>query len=153
MARLRAGFARLVQVTVLSAALTACSPIVRTHGYVPTEEDLSAVVVGVDTRDTVADVIGTPSAGGVIHDNAWYYVENRWETVGYREPEIADRQVVAISFAEDGTVENVERFGLEKGRVIALNRRVTDSNIKGVSFLGQLLGNIGNFRAQDVIGE
>lgn len=153
MASPRAGVARLVQTAVLCAALAACSPIVRTHGYVPNDEDLTEIVVGVDTRDTVAEVVGTPSAAGVMRDNTWYYVESRWETVGYREPRIADRQVVAISFAEDGTVENVERFGLERGRVIALNRRVTDSNVKGISFLRQLLGNIGNFRAQDLVGD
>jgi hypothetical protein len=28
-----------------------------------------------------------------------------------------------------------------------ISRRVTDSNIKGVGFLRQLLGNIGNFNA------
>ncbi|HDR27177.1 MAG TPA: outer membrane protein assembly factor BamE, partial [Rhodovulum sp.] len=38
------------------------------------------------------------------------------------------------------------------GRVIALNRRVTESNVKGISFLGQLFRNLGNFRAEDVIG-
>ncbi|TCO72439.1 outer membrane protein assembly factor BamE [Rhodovulum euryhalinum] len=152
MARSRAGTARLALIAVLTAALAACSPIVRTHGYAPSEEDLSAIVVGVDTRDTVAEVVGTPSANGVMRDNAWYYVANTWETVGPRAPENVDRQVVAVSFAEDGTVENVERFGLEQGRVIALNRRVTDSNVKGISFLRQLLGNIGNFRAEDVIG-
>lgn len=152
MARPRASSARLVLVAVLCTALVACSPITRTHGYAPTEEDLSQIVVGVDTRDSVAEVVGTPSTGGVLRDKAWYYVENTWETMGFRAPENVDRQVVAISFAQDGTVENVERFGLEQGRVIALNRRVTEANVKGISFLRQLLGNIGNFRAADVIG-
>jgi len=58
---------------------------------------------------------------------------------------------VAVTFTDAGIVENVERFGLEDGRVIALSRRVTDSNIKGVGFLRQLLGNFGRVRAGDII--
>lgn len=153
MARPRAGTARLALIAVLCAVTAACSPIVRTHGYAPTEEDLAEIAVGVDTRDTVAEIVGTPSIGGVIGESAWYYVENTFETVGYRAPENVSRQVVAISFAEDGTVRNIERFGLERGRVVALNRRVTESNVQGISFLRQLMGNIGNFRAEDVLGD
>ena len=53
--------------------------------------------------------------------------------------------------AEEGKVENVERFGLENGQVVAISRRVTDSNIKGVGFLRQLLGNIGRLRADQFV--
>ena len=51
---------------------------------------------------------------------------------------------MAISFDGRGRVENIERFGLENGNVVVLSRRVTESNIKGVSFLRQLFRNIGN---------
>lgn len=152
MARPRAGSGRLALIAVLSAALAACSPITRTHGYAPSDRDLDEIVVGVDTRDTVAEVVGTPSISGLVSEDAWYYVENTWETRGYRAPENVDRQVVAVSFSGDGTVQNIERFGLEQGRVIALNRRVTDANVQGISFLRQLLGNLGNFRAEDFLG-
>jgi hypothetical protein len=56
-----------------------------------------------------------------------------------------------VTFTEDGIVENVERFGLEKGRVVALSRRVTDSNIKGVGFLRQLFGSLGKLRADQIL--
>ena len=48
-------------------------------------------------------------------------------------------------------MENVERFGLENGQAVVLSRRVTDSNIKGLSFLRQLLGNIGNINAGQLL--
>jgi hypothetical protein len=66
-------------------------------------------------------------------------------------PKEIDRQVVSITFTEEGKVENVERFGLENGQVVAISRRVTDSNIKGVGFLRQLLGNIGRLRADQFV--
>ena len=77
--------------------------------------------------------------------------ESKFRQYGPRENTEVDRTVVAISFDSDGVVENIERFGLEDGRVIAISRRVTDSNIKGVSFLRQLFGNIGNFAAEQFV--
>lgn len=151
MAKGRAQLARFAQGALLAAALAACSPIHRSHGYAPTEAELEEIVVGVDTRDSVAEVIGTPQTSGVISDAAWYYVASDWKTVGLREPQVTGREVVAISFDEAGTVRNIERFGLEDGRVIAINRRVTDDNIQGISLLRQLLGNIGQFRAEDFV--
>ena len=132
-------------------ALTACSNIERRHGYVPANEDLDQIVVGIDTKDTVADVVGQPTASGILADSGWYYVSSKFRAYGIREREEIDRQVVAISFASDGTVSNVERFGLQDGNVIALSRRVTDSNIEGVSFLRQLFGSIGNFTAEQLL--
>ena len=40
-------------------------------------------------------------------------------------------------------VSNIETFGLEKGQVVPLTRRVSDSAVTDKSFLRQLLGNIG----------
>lgn len=152
MAGRRAIIAGMLRVGAISAVLAACAPINRSHGYAPTETDLQEIVVGADTRDSVEEIIGPPSASGVVSEDVWYYVQTDWRMVAYREPEAVDRQVVAISFAPDGTVTNIERFGLEDGRVIALNRRVTDTNIQGVSFIRQLLGNVGNFAPQDAMG-
>lgn len=133
-------------------SLSACAAIYRNHGYVPTDTELAQIEVGVDTRDTVTEKIGRPSAAGLLNDVGWYYVQSRWKHYGARAPEEIDRQVLAITFTEAGQVENIERFGLEQGRAVVLSRRVTDSNIKGISFLRQLLGNLGNLRPEALEG-
>jgi outer membrane protein assembly factor BamE (lipoprotein component of BamABCDE complex) len=143
---LRAGLALLVV-----AAVTACTPIIRDHGFAPTEAELAALEIGVDTRETVTQKVGRPSAEGLLEDSGWFYVQSRWQQIGPRAPVEMDRQVVVISFNAGGTVSNVERFGLEDGQVVALSRRVTDSNIKGVTLIGQLLGNIGRLRADQLV--
>lgn len=129
-----------------------CSNIDRNHGYVPPDTDLDQIIIGVDTRDTVAEVVGRPSAAGILDVGGWYYVKTKFRAFGFRENREIDREVVAITFDEEGVVSNVERFGLEDGRVIALSRRVTDSNIAGVSFLQQLFGSVGNFTAENLLG-
>lgn len=131
--------------------LVACAPTFRNHGYIPPEEDLSEIVVGVDTRSTVEDVVGPPSATGVLNEEGYFYVRSRFRTIGVSRPKEVERQVLAITFAADDTVENIERFGLQDGRVVALERRVTDSGVTNLGFLRQLLGNFGRFDPADAI--
>ncbi len=153
----RAGGRRIARRIRLGASVSliclamACSPIYRNHGYAPTDAELSSVEVGRDTRETVTEAVGRPSANGVLGDGRWYYVQSRYRQGGVRAPREIDRQVVVITFAEGGTVSNVERFGLEQGRVVALSRRVTETNIEGVTFIGQLLSNVGRVSAEDLI--
>lgn len=139
----------LVLVTILG--LAACSPVYRNHGFVPPDIDLAQVVVGETTMDQVPTLIGRPSAQGLLTGSGWYYVGSRWRHYGPLEPQEVNREVVAISFDSQGVVRNVERFGLERGRVVALSRRVTDTSVTEISLIGQILGNLGNFQAGDFI--
>lgn len=133
----------LTIVAFCAFAATACTPTFRNHGYIPPEEDLQELVVGIDTRASVEDVVGPPTAGGVLEGGDYYYVRSVVKSFGPRRPQVIDRQVLAISFDSQGVLSNIESFGLEDGRVVTLSRRVTDSNVANVSFLKQLLGNIG----------
>ena len=138
---------------LLILAVGACAATFENHGYVPSDTDLEQIVVGVDTRDTVADAVGRPTSFGVLETGGWYYTQSRWRNFAFKAPKIIDRQLVAITYSDVGVVENVERFTLEDGRVIALSRRVTNSNVKGISLIRQLLGNFGNFTAGQFLGQ
>lgn len=143
--------AKLLLSGAILGLAVACAPVYRNHGYVPSDAELALLEVGVDTRDTVAATIGRPSASGLLNDLGWYYVQSRWKVSGARPPKEEDRQVVAISFTEDGIVENIERFGLEKGRIVPISRRVTETNIKSTGLLRQLFGNIGRVSADQIL--
>ena len=132
----------------LSAPLLAaagCTRMYRNHGHVPTEDELAMVVVGQTNQAELEGLIGRPGSQGVLTGSSWYYVGSRWERYGVRPPREIDRQVVAISFDDAGTVTNVQRFGLEQGRVVVLSQRVTDTGVSGASVLRQLFRNIGKF--------
>ncbi|WP_171099599.1 MULTISPECIES: outer membrane protein assembly factor BamE [unclassified Ruegeria] len=133
-------------------AVVACSPVFKNHGYVPPPEDLAQIKVGVDTRETVLETVGAPSSSGVLRDSGFYYVASRVRKSGARRPKVVSRELVAVSFDQRGVVSNIERFGLEDGYVIVLERRVTDSNVEDKGFLRQLLGNIGNFNPANIPG-
>jgi outer membrane protein assembly factor BamE (lipoprotein component of BamABCDE complex) len=138
---------RVLKATAFAAFLTlaACSPQFQNHGYIPPEEDLEQIQVGSDTRESVAEKVGVPTSAGVLDSSGYYYVKMRRRSIGPLAAKEIDRQVVAISFSEGGVVTNVERFGIERGQVVPISRRVTESSVRDQSILRQLLGNLGRF--------
>lgn len=133
--------------------LSACVSTYRNHGYVPSEEDLANIIVGVDTRDSVAETVGVPTSSGVLDASGYYYVATRFRHYGAAAPKPVSRELLAISFDTGGIVRNIERFSLEDGRVIPLQRRVTDSGLQDKTFLRQLLGNLGRIGPGQLLSE
>ena len=147
---------KALKLSVLAVSMTvlaSCGATFRNHGYIPPAEDLQNVVVGVDTRDTVASAVGRPCGSVILTDCGWFYVRSRYRNFAWRAPEEIDREVLAISFDSAGVVANVETFGLERGQVVRLSRRVTTSNTEGVGFLRQAFGNLGRIATGDLFSE
>lgn len=140
-------FCKFVAVAAVTLSLTACAATYSNHGYIPPQEDLDQLVVGIDTKASVEDSVGSPSSGGVLSDSGYYFVRTRIRSFGPTAPKVIERQVLAISFDSAGVVSNIERFGLEDGNVVPLTRRVTDTAINNKTFLRQLLGNLGRISA------
>ena len=132
--------------------LAGCAEVIRQHGYIPNQEDLDQIVVGVDTQASVETLVGRPSTSGVLRDTAWYYAGYTVRHFGARAPQEIDRQVLAISFAGDGTVTNIERFGLEDGQVVTLSRRVTETTVRDVTFIRQIIRNFGRIDLGRALG-
>lgn len=137
---------------VVALGLAACSATYDNHGYVPTDGDLAEITPGRDTRETVAETVGTPISSGVIRDEAWFYTAYRVRNFAYQAPEVVERDILAISFDDRGVVTNIERFGLEDGRVVQLSRRVTTSSVQDVGFLRSILSNFGRINLGDTLG-
>ena len=138
---------------VLAGSVAACAAVYRNHGYVPSEDELAQVEIGKDTRETVGQKIGRPSTSGLLNDVGWFYVQSRYKLVGPREPKEIDRQVLAVTFSEAGVVENIARYGLEDGKVVEISRRVTEPNVKGLSFIQQILGSFGRVDAGNLLAD
>lgn len=151
----RAGYVRHFVWLACLVTLTGCSAaaLKESHGYIPDEVLLADVRVGLDTKETVNRILGTPGTDGLVDDLGWYYVRTERERFLWRAPVEVDREVLLISFTDKDVVSNIERFGLEEGRVVVLNRRVTTSNTRDISFLRQLFSNLGNFNTGQFVGD
>ena len=130
---------------VVLGAVSACTPIFQDHGYIPPQDELEQIVVGIDTRASVEDTVGPPTSEALVSDNGYFYVKSRMRAFAFQAPKEVDRQVLAITFDADGVVANIERFTLEDGVVVPISRRVTETGITNTQFLRHLLSGIGQF--------
>lgn len=123
----------------------ACSPTFKNHGYVPSKAELNQLKVGKSSKENVKNLFGSPSSIGLVQDDRWFYLYTRIKNFMYRSPEIVERQLVVVTFTSNGLLENIERFELQDQEVVVLSRRITESGIKGMSLIQQLLNSAGNY--------
>lgn len=145
-AKTRAGVAAMALVL-----LGACTAQYQTHGYMPPEEDLQQIVPGVDTRASVEDLVGVPTTSGVTRDSGFYYIETEMKRFAWQAPEVVDRRVLAITFGEGEVVDNIVTYGLEDGRVVPIQKRVTVSGDGEIGFIRRLFGNIGGLSLDNLL--
>jgi outer membrane protein assembly factor BamE (lipoprotein component of BamABCDE complex) len=126
-------------------AAAACAPVQTYSGFLPERNDVQIAdpQPGVDTRSTVQQRFGTPSTTAVFDQTSWYYVSSVQEQVAFYTPETTERRVMVVRFNGD-TVSAVEKFGVERGRLVAYNDEVTPTRGRELGILEQLLGNVGN---------
>src|SRR6185369_4173794 len=131
----------------LAVALTAagCTPRIDQRGNKPDEEQVVQINPGVDDKNRVAELIGTPSTISTFDDRTWYYISKRTETTAFLDPELIDQEVLAITFDETGIVQNMRIYGPEDGRTIAYVDRKTPTEGNELTIIQQLLGNLGRF--------
>jgi outer membrane protein assembly factor BamE (lipoprotein component of BamABCDE complex) len=145
---------RAVRLTpVMFAALAACAPTYSTHGFTPQLHELEQIEAGVDTRGSVLDKLGQPSATGSFDADNWYYVASRMEKFTFYRPRVVERTVVAVQFDEAGTVADVRRYALEDGRIIDLETDTTPTFGRELTFVQQMFGNFGRLDSSSLLGE
>lgn len=125
-----------------------CAPTVQVHGYVPSAADVARIKPGFDDTGSVEEILGRPSSSGVLRDSAWYYVSSTVENYTYHAPRVVDRTVLAVNFDQRGVVRDIQRYGLEDGKVINLTTRTTETGGRQLGLLEQLFGNLLNIDAE-----
>ena len=139
---------RRVRRALLGCALAAvllagCTPQVHQQGHVADPEALAEIKPGVQTREEVARLLGTPSAVGTFDDARWYYISRRSETTAFHAPELVDQNVTVIAFDENGVVAGITSLSLAEARAIAHVEDETPTRGRELGLLEQFFGNIG----------
>jgi outer membrane protein assembly factor BamE (lipoprotein component of BamABCDE complex) len=135
---------RLSAAALVLGAAAACAPVQTYSGFLPERNDvlIPDPEPGVDTRTTVQQRFGSPSTTAVFDQTAWYYISSVQERVAFYTPQTTERRVMVVRF--DGeTVTAVEKFGLERGRLVSYSGETTPTRGRELGLLEQLLGNVG----------
>jgi len=136
----RVTLAFLAGATALSAcaALTACAPVENQRGYVPDQEAVASVQVGMDTKDTVTKKLGDPSTAATFNNDVWYYISAHVEQNAFFAPRALDRNILAVEFAKDGKVTDVHKYTLTDGRVVDFVTRETPTLGREMTLIQQI---------------
>jgi len=130
-------------------ALAGCQPRIDTRGNLPDPDNVLKINPGIDGRDQVASLLGTPSSVATFDDRTWYYISRRTETFAFFEPEVVDQEVLMVKFDEAGIVSDMKIYGLENSRMIKPVERTTPTLGREMTILQQLIGNLGRFNKDD----
>lgn len=130
-------------VAVSALATTACNPIRDTHGFTAQGQDQLKVEPGVDTKSTVLARLGSPSTQSAFDQTAWYYVTTIQERYAFYKPQTVNREILVVKFDGEDKVATVDRYGMERGRVISYNGDRTPTRGRELGLLEQIFGNIG----------
>ena len=131
------------------AGLAACSPTIQQEGNVPDPDQVVQINPGVDDKNRVTQVLGSPSAVSAFQDRTWYYISRRTEQLAFLDPQVVEQEVLAISFDAQNIVQNMKVYGLENGRMIAMVDRITPTHGNDLTLVQQVLGNLGRFNNPD----
>ncbi len=140
---------RLALVGGLCLLAAACGGTEELRGNEPDPEKVLAVNPGIDTRQQVAQLLGTPSTTGTFDPNTWYYISKRTWQYAFFDPEVVDQEVLVVRFDDGGMVSDMYIYGVENGVVVEPVERSTPTFGQELTILQQLLGNFGRFNTSE----
>lgn len=126
------------------ALISACTPTQTNRGNMVEDFRMAEITPGVSTRTNVLKSLGSPTTTAPFDENVWYYIGQKMEKHGIFDPEVVEEKVVVVAFNEEGIVEKLERVNSDRLDVPKV-RRKTPTGGNEVTFMEQLLGNVGKF--------
>jgi outer membrane protein assembly factor BamE (lipoprotein component of BamABCDE complex) len=136
---------RLPFLALAVASVAGCGATVDQRGNLPEADKLAEIHPGTTTRDQVVKILGTPSSTGVFDDKNWYYVSRKTKQLAFFSPDVMDQQVYVVHFDGSGVVASVDHKDLADGRDIEPVPGATPAPGRELTFLEQVLGNLGRF--------
>ncbi|HTV45267.1 MAG TPA: outer membrane protein assembly factor BamE [Stellaceae bacterium] len=129
----------------LAGVLAGCSATIEQRGNLPTVEEIAQIHPGKTTKQQVTQILGSPSSVSVFDDKDWYYISRRTSQVAFFDPSVLDQEVYIIDFNDDGVVRAVDHKTLRDAENIVPVARTTPAPGRKLTFLEQVIGNLGRF--------
>lgn len=134
-------------------SVAGCATSVEQRGNLPTQDKIAEVHPGSTTKDDVIKILGSPSSVGIFNDKSWYYISRRTGQFAFFDPNVLDQQVYILNFDDQGVVKAVDHKVLGDGKEIVPVARTTPAPGRELSFLEQVIGNLGKFNKGTTGGE
>jgi outer membrane protein assembly factor BamE (lipoprotein component of BamABCDE complex) len=129
----------------MAFVLGGCASL-NTHKGVVIDPQLAASIQpGVDNKESVQKLLGTPTIPGQFDTSDWYYVSRDQTQLAFRDPRINRHQVLHVHFDPAGNVVSIGTTGREMAMDLTPSgRRTPTLGRKKRSLFDELFGNIGS---------
>lgn len=145
-AKVRGGQAQWIIPVSLTICLAAggCAEQITKHGHMFRETDAQTVQPGMG-QDQVKMSLGSPTTTTTSGTgNIYYYISSTTKQAAFLKPTEVDRQVMAVYFTPEGTVDRVANYGMKDGKVFDYISSTTPApGAKDEGMLKQLFRNLG----------
>jgi outer membrane protein assembly factor BamE (lipoprotein component of BamABCDE complex) len=125
--------------------LAGCTTSVDQRGNLPDPDKIAEIQAGTTTKEQVVKILGSPSSASTFDDDVWYYISRKTEQIAFFSPSVLDQQVFIIDFNDKGVVKDIGHKTLADGESISPAAGATPAPGRELSFMEQLLGNVGRF--------
>lgn len=133
----------------VSLFLSACSPKIHQHGWIPpSEKPLEGIKAGVTTKDQVQSAWGKPTFISTFDEQSWYYVSRvTRSSTSLSHPDLLSNTVYKLVFSANGILKSFEALGKDQIQAITMLERETPTRGNAPSVLKQIFKNIGRVNA------
>ena len=131
----------------LAIMLAGCAISEDQRGHLPDADKLAEIQPGVTTKEQVVKILGTPSSASTFDDDVLYYISRKTKQVAFFNAALLDQQVYIVDFDDKGVVKDVGHRGMDDGQNVTMAPGATPSPGRELTFIEQLLGNIGRFNS------
>ena len=125
--------------------LISCTSDVENRGYVVKFSDFSAIKPGNSNKNQVLEVLGSPTTKSVYGQEKWIYMGAEETKETFFEPEVQNFKAYEITFNESGIVDSIDKKTKDNMREFAVSEDKTETSGNEITFIQQLLGNLGKF--------
>lgn len=136
----------LIKAAVLGTAviaLSGCSAIRETRGFVDDPLLTRMIQPGIDNLQSVEGTLGRPTFSSQYGEPVWYYISSQTGRRPFVRPRIQRHGVLAVRFDDAGNVTSVERNGIDEVVYLQPDGSKTPTLGRERGFLEDLFGNIG----------
>ena len=134
----------ILQIFAMMIVLAGCAASESTRGNFLHQDDVAAIQPEISTKNDVLNLLGTPTTRAVFDDSTWYYVGLKTEKKGFFDEKVVERKIYKLTFDDLEMVQSIQEVS-EDAIDVPLAARKTPTSGKELSFLQQMLGNIGKF--------
>lgn len=128
----------LICLILLTGCATGTTAI---RGSLIKDNEIAKLRTGIQTKQEVVQILGTPSSGSTLNNEKWYYITDHTLTKPLKKTQVIKRQVLTLTF-KDNILDSIEKTDESKARHFRPDDEKTKTRGKKLGIIEQVILNL-----------